>query len=247
MKKLFSILLLGFVCAGNIFGADALADFSAANKLYAEGKFSDAASAYEKILMSGEVSANLLFNYGNAKFKSGHLGKAIAAYRRANLLNPRDAEIRANLAFARQQVSGATSHPARWQSWFSALSLNEWTILAAFSFWLVFFLFIVRQLRPSLTPRLKNATTLLIVLTVFLGAVLGLQAASHFADTTAVVISAEATTRSGPFDEAQSVFTVHDGAELQVQDQHDDWIQVADGTGKTGWLNRKQVEVLLGA
>ena len=62
-----------------------------------------------------------------------------------------------------------------------------------------------------------------------------------------MVIAAEATARSGPFDEAQSAFTARDGAELSVLDRHDDWVQVADGAGKIGWLTGKQVEVLPGA
>jgi SH3-like domain-containing protein len=77
--------------------------------------------------------------------------------------------------------------------------------------------------------------------------VLGLQAANHFSRLTAVVTVAEATARSGPFDEAQSAFTLRDGAELRVLDRHDEWVQIANGTGKIGWLSRKQVAVLPGA
>jgi uncharacterized protein YgiM (DUF1202 family) len=82
------------------------------------------------------------------------------------------------------------------------------------------------------------------MLTIFSGAVLALQAANHFNSSVAVVTGAETTARSGPFDDAQSAFTAHDGAELRVLDRHDDWVQVANGTGKIGWLSRKQVEVL---
>ncbi len=83
-------------------------------------------------------------------------------------------------------------------------------------------------------------------LTIFSGAVLGVQAANHFNQSIAVVTAAEATARSGPFDDAQSAFTAHDGAELSVLASHDDWVQVADASGKIGWLSRKQVEVLPG-
>ena len=95
--------------------------FTAANKLYAEGKFAEAAKAYEKILADRRASPALLFNYGNAEFKSGNLGQAIAAYRRAELLAPRDAEIRANLDFVRNQVQGATVRESRWQNWLGNL------------------------------------------------------------------------------------------------------------------------------
>jgi uncharacterized protein YgiM (DUF1202 family) len=96
-------------------------------------------------------------------------------------------------------------------------------------------------------PKLKTATTFFALLTIFPGIIVGVQAANHFSNLTAVVTSAEATARSGPFDEAQSAFTVHDGVELSVLDRHDGWVQVADGSGKSGWLLLKQVEVLLGA
>ena len=77
--------------------------FEAANKLYEEGKFAQAAAAYEQLIQSGRVSAPLYFNLGNAWFKSGQMGRAITAYRRAEQLAPRDPDVRANLQFARNQ------------------------------------------------------------------------------------------------------------------------------------------------
>jgi tetratricopeptide (TPR) repeat protein len=246
MKKL-SVILFALVFAGKLFAADVAGDFSAANKFYAEGKFADAANAYEKILASGATSPNLLFNYGNAEFKSGNLGKAIAAFRRAELLAPRDSEISANLAFVRNQVQGATVRESFWQSWLGNLSLNEWTVFAAIAFWLTFLLLAAKQLRPALAAKLKSATWIFAALTIFSGTILGVQAVNHFSRQTAVIISAAATARSGPFDDAQNAFAIHDGAELSVLDQRDDWVQVADGAGKTGWLPAKQLEILPGA
>jgi tetratricopeptide (TPR) repeat protein len=242
-KSAFQFLLALFF-TGTIFAADVNTDFSAANELYAKGKFADAAAAYEKILQTGGQSPALLFNYGNAEFKSGHLGQAIAAYRRAELLTPRDAELRANLAFVRNQVQGASRRESRWQNWVNTLTLNEGAWLTAGLFWAAFALFIVRQIKPALAPKLRGATRLAVALTIFSGAVLGLQAAEHFNAAVAVVTSAEATARSGPFADAQTAFTAHDGAELSVLARHDDWVQVTDASGKIGWLSRQQAEVL---
>ena len=239
--------LSALVCAGNLWAANVTADFSTANKLYAEGKFSDAAGLYDKILQAGGQSPALLFNYGNAEFKAGHLGRAIAAYCRAELLAPRDAELRANLAFVRNQVQGVTRRASQWQKWIGALTLNEGALLTAALFWLLFVLLAARQIRPALAPKLRSATRWAAVLTMFSGAVLALQAASHFNSSIAVVTNAEATARSGPFDDAQSTFTAHDGAELRVLNRHDNWVQVADGAGKIGWMSTNQVDVLPGA
>jgi tetratricopeptide (TPR) repeat protein len=241
------LLLLVLIYAGNLFAADANSDFSAANELYAKGKFADAATAYEKILQAGGQSPSLLFNAGNAEFKSGHLGRAIAAYRRAAQLSPRDDEIRANLAFVRNQVQGATIRESRWQNWAGTLTLNEGAVLTTTLFWLTFALLVARQIRPALVPKLKVATRIFFALTLLSCTVLALQAANHFNSSVAVVTSAETAARSGPFDEAQSAFAVRDGAELRVLDRHEDWVQVADGSGKIGWLSKNQIDVLPGA
>ena len=246
MKYWFSILI-ALICTGKIFAADVAADFSAANQLYAKGKFAEAAAAYEKILQTAGQSPSLLFNEGNAEFKAGHLGRAVAAYRQAELLTPRDAELRANLAFVRNQVQGVAVRENRWQDWVGSLTLNEGTLLTALFFWIAFGLLTARQIWPAIGPKLRAATRLAIVLMIVSGAVLGLQASNHFNSAVAVVTDAGATARSGPFDDAQTVFTAHDGAEMNVLDHHGDWVQATDGSGKIGWFSTKQVSVLPGA
>jgi tetratricopeptide (TPR) repeat protein len=246
VKTIFTFLCV-LLCAGKLCATETAADFATANELYAKGKFTDAAAAYEKILQTGALSPELLFNCGNAEFKAGNTGRAIAALQRAEQLAPRDAEIRANLDFVRSQVPGATLRERRWQNWLGALTLNEWTWLTVVVFWLTFILLAARQVRPALAPRLKNATFVFIGVTILAGVVLGIQVDSHFSQSTAVVITAEATARSGPFADAQNAFITHNGAELSVVSRHDDWVQVADASGKSGWLPVKQVELLRGA
>lgn len=241
------IFLAALIFTSNLSAADTSAEFTAANRLYAAGKFVDAASAYEKMLQTGEQSPALLFNYANAEFKCGHLGKAIAAYQRATQLSPRDPELRANLAFVRNQVQGATLRESRWQNWVGILTLNEGTVLTVVLFWLTFALLITRQLRPALGSRLRSFTRLAVIATVLSATVLGLQAANHFSASTAVVTADNVTVRSGPFDDAQTAFTARDGAELSVLARRDGWVQVTAGAGKSGWLPANQVEVLPGA
>jgi tetratricopeptide (TPR) repeat protein len=250
MNARFSISILTLTVllfAGRVVDAGVAPEFDAANKLYAEGKFAASAAAYEKILQSGAVSPALWFNYGNAEFKLGQPGRAIVAYRRAELLAPRDADVRANLDFARKQVEGPTLRESHWENWLGTLTLNEWTVLAAGAFWLTFILFTARQIRPAWRSRLRGLTAGVVILMILSCAGLGAATAVHFAKQTAVVIESDATVCSGPFDEAQSVFKTHNGAELAVIDRRGDWLQVADGSGRIGWLPIKQVEILPGA
>ena len=162
-------------------------------------------------------------------------------------LAPRDAETHANLAFVRNQVQGSTLRVSRWQNWVGTLTLNEGAVLTMIFFWLASALFTTRQLRPALATKLRSATRLAVLLTIFSGTVLALQAANHFNSSIAVVITDGAIARSGPFDEAQSIITTRDGGELRVLDCHGDWVQVVNPAGQIGWLNRKQAAVLPGA
>lgn len=231
-----------------LFAAGARAELSAsgfetANKLYEEGKFAEAAAAYEKLAQSGQTSAALCFNLGNARFKSGQIGRAIAAYRQAEQFTPRDPDLRANLQFARNQVQPPTLSPDRWQRWLGRLTLNEWTLLAAAVIWLWLLLLAILQWRPALRPALRNYAIALAILAGLLcgGVALALRAARF--TPTAIVTSREAVVRYGPLAESPAAFNVHDGAELRILDQKDDWFQVSAGPRRIGWLRRDQILV----
>ena len=61
---------------------------------------------------------------------------------------------------------------------------------------------------------------------------------------TAIVVTREATVRYGPLGESPAAFSVHDGAELRVLDQKEEWLQVNAGPRRTGWLRRDQTILL---
>ena len=217
------------------------ADFESANKLYEEGKFAEAASAYGKLAQSGETSAALYFNLGNAFFKSGQNGRAIAAYRTAERLTPRDPDVRANLQFARNQTPSPTLPPGRWQRWLGRLTLNEWTLLAAGTVWLWLLLLALLQWRPALKPALRAYVLPLAILAGLLCACAAATLRETRFTRTAIVITRDVAVRYGPLAESPAAFTVHDGAELRVLDQKDEWLQVNAGPGRVGWLRRDQV------
>ena len=219
------------------------AAFDAANKLYEEGKFTDAVSAYEKLAQSGETSAALYFNLGNAFFKSGQIGRAVAAYRTAEQLTPRDPDLRANLQFARNQAQGPSLSPGRWQRWLGRLTLNEWTLLAVVAVWLWLLLLAVLQWRPALKPALRTYVFSLAILAGFLCVCATASLRQTRFTRTAIVVSADAVVRYGPLAESPTAFTVHDGAELRVLDQKDEWLQVSPDPRRVGWLRRDQVLV----
>lgn len=244
-------LLLPFLSAS--YGADAGAAFDAANKLYEQGKFTEAAAAYQQLLPSAPRSETLWFNLGNAWFKAGQLGRAVAAYRQAEELAPRDPAVRFNLNFARKKVSGSDS-PAgpAWRRALGALTLNEWTVLASVALWLWFVLLALREWRPAWRQALSGYTATTGASVLLLIGCVAVAAELRFNTISAVVISHEAIVRSGPLEEAKVLHQFRDGTEVTVLDQKDlgagdqkqAWLQVSDGANRSGWLKGDQVAVI---
>jgi tetratricopeptide (TPR) repeat protein len=217
--------------------------FTQANKFYEEGKYTQAAAAYEKIMRAGTVSPALYFNLGNACLKAGEVGRAISAYRQAEALTPRDPDIRANLQLARNQAGD--NNPAlpgsRWTRWIGRLTLDEWTLAASTAVALFFLVLTAREIWPALKKSGAALTAMLGFACLCLAACLGVAVEQRLIEKSLVVIVSEAVARRGPLPESQSVFTVHDGAELLVLGSNGDWLQVSDAAKHIGWLAQNEV------
>lgn len=215
---------------------DAATTFDAANRLYEQGNYMEAVAAYEQMLAGGQTSPAVYFNLGNALFKSGQIGRAIATYRHTEQLTPRDPDLRANLRFARNQVQGPTLRARFWERALAQFSLDEWTQATAVVIWLTFGLLTIRQLRPTWKPALRTWTLLAGIASLLLLACLTLGWRAQTQNQIAIVVANETNLRASPFEESQSVFTANDGAELRVLDLKDDWLQVTDGQRRIGWI-----------
>jgi tetratricopeptide (TPR) repeat protein len=243
--RVIVLLVLLFALAFSSFAADVSAEFDSANKLYEQGKFSEAATAYERMIQAGSVSSAVYFNLGNAYFKSGQLGRAIAAIRQAENLTPRDPDVRANLQFIRARVQAPTGAPASWQQWLTTLTVNEWAILTAVIVWVWLALWVLIQLRPQLMQTLRMALWCGAVGILVCG---GCTYAAWSSESTkiAIVVAKDASLHNGPLEEAPTTVTVHDGAELTVLDTKNEWLQVRVDNQRAGWIKREQMIVASG-
>ena len=247
--RLFLLLLLVSLIVPAARAVDSTNAFYAANTLYDQSHFADAAAAYGKLLESNPRSETLYFNLGNAWFKAGQMGRAIAAYREAERLAPREPGIRFNLQFVRKKVSGNESVPGSLaHRALSALTVNEWTLLAGVAFWSWFGLLAWREARPGSRGAVSGYTaTVGVVTMVLIGCAAA--AASQWGKVEAVVSVPEAIVRSGPLNEAKVLHQLRDGVELTLLDKMDvmsgeqkqTWIQVRDSAGRAGWLKSDQV------
>jgi tetratricopeptide (TPR) repeat protein len=221
--------------------------FDAANRLYEQGRFADAAATYGKISASGQYSAALLFNSGNAFYKQGQMGRAIAEFRKAQLIAPHDQSIQKNLTIARTKARGGAVYVTPlWHRVVSVFNLNVWTLLLAACVWAVLILLALGFFNPNLRTRTRPYMSLCVVATILFGTGFLIKYLEE-TKAAAIVTAGETDVRNGPLDEAPSVFKVRDGTELEVLDYKDDWFQVSDTTDRMGWIRKDQVIIFRAA
>ena len=245
LRWLFGFMLTTGICQAADSGTapSISARFDQANKFYEQGKYAEAISAYRLLLDQQQVSAAVYFNLGNAYFKSNQAGQAIACYRLAQRLAPRDPDIGANLRFAREGVNSSPGLP-RWERWVNRLTVNEMTFASMAAVWLWFLLLAAAQWRREWARNWRSYLMMsgLAAGLAVAGLVIVLQ--KRLGSAPAIVIAPEASVRYGPFEEAQRFYTLRDGAELLVLDRKDNWLQVIDASRRTGWLQTNDVLVL---
>jgi tetratricopeptide (TPR) repeat protein len=215
---------------------DPASAFDDAAKLYERGQYAEATEAYNRLLTNGVQTAAVWFNRGNAYLKQGKTGYAIASYLAARQASPRDEDLIANLRFARSKVRGGLVRIeppwSRALSWFNP---NEWAALALALFWLTGGLLAVRVAFPKIRNSTQALVRWAVVVAVLSVLPLGLITARQGA-AIAVVIKEDAVARFGPLEDAQSAFTLPDGAEVVVTDRKGGWVEVRDLAGRRGWV-----------
>ena len=218
--------------------------FNQANKLYEQKQYSKASSVYEGLIQQGSISSALLFNAGNAAFKSKQIGRAIAHYRQALRLAPRDPDIQANLRFARNTVENGSQSAGLTDRFSKIFTLNELTVVTAVFLWLWFGLLAIREWRPALRPALRGYTLLSGIMLGAFGLWLGAIAIVAVKDHSGVIIAHEAAARFGPLEESQVAFTLRDGSEVQILAERSGWVEIKDPRGRRGWVAQDSLEPL---
>src|SRR5688572_15151455 len=238
----FSAALFGLIAFLSIISARAErapSHFDQANRLYEQGKFSEAASLYESMIKAGGRSAEIFFNLGNAYFRQGQLGRALVNYRQAERARPRDPDVQANLRFTRERVTGAlsTSDPV-WLRTVRYFTLDELTTACTLLFWIWAVLVCLSKWRP----RLRLRTPGLIVGGLLTAASILLLVAYNTSDErVAIVTASQAPVHLGPLSESQAAYMATDGTELNALAQRGDWLQVSDRSERSGWVQMTNV------
>lgn len=223
-----------------------------ANTLYTNGNYAASADKYESILSSGNESAELYYNLGNAYFKEGKLAKSILNYERSLLLDSSDEDAVFNLGLARQQVVDKIEvidqfFVKRWhQSLQNMFSSDHWSIIsiAAFIGVIMFaFLFFFSQ-----SSEIKKTSFFVgIVLVVVSGTGMNMAFAQKTLLTernSAIILSGSVTVKSSPDSSGTELFILHEGTKVSVTDQVGEWREIKLQDGNEGWIEVSNLEVI---
>ena len=63
-------------------------------------------------------------------------------------------------------------------------------------------------------------------------------------DNPAIIFSEETMVKSEPNKRSQAIFTLHEGAKVNVVDVLNDWKKIEIADGKTGWISSEDLKML---
>jgi len=224
--------------------------FSEANGLYTSGDFSGAAAIYRKLYEEGLRSDDLLYNAGNAYFKSGDLASAILFFERARLISPADEDINYNLQIARSRVSDRFEEipPLFFVRWFDFVSLltttNRWAIIAITLFILslaagIVFLTKSRARGRLMTFWLSVAALILTLISISL-ALRNNSLVNR--NGNAVVMCSILTGKSAPGEGGSELFVIHSGTTVTVEESLGEYSEIRLPDGTKGWIKADCIE-----
>lgn len=277
MKKIL-FFTLSLLLAVNAFAQDSLAtdtsqatnntvsaraEFSAAkqhnNVTKAEGDsaymrhdYASAIQIYENLLKNGEA-ADVYYNLGNSYYKAEDIARAILNYERALLLQPGNADIRANLEIARSKtIDKVVPVPeiffVSWvKSLINCMSIDAWAKLGVVFFILLLVsLYLFFFFKQIIWKKTGFIASLVLLVFVILSNVFASQQKSELADRNdAIVLSPSITVRSTPSDSGTSLFILHEGHKVEIKDNSmREWKEIRLEDGKVGWVPAFAIEVI---
>jgi tetratricopeptide (TPR) repeat protein len=217
-------------------------DFTKANQEYAQGHFKEAISGYEALVRSGQWSANLLYDLGNAYFRTGDFGRAILNYQRALALERHHPEATANLQIARDEARALELQQSWPERYLRFASVNQYIIAAAIAFWLAIFAVVslIFARRRSVTM-IAMLIFCLLISAVAIYAVYTLERGPN-GSALAIVTGKDVQARLATADTANSVLALPPGSEVTILSTRGDWIYAALPNNLRGWIPAKDTE-----
>jgi tetratricopeptide (TPR) repeat protein len=223
--------------------------YEEANRRLLETKDADgflqAAALYEQVLARGGENGAVLHALGNAWFKAGRKGAAIASWRRALVHRPRDPFLRANLAHAlgHDPEEGETSLLRTLLFWQDDLSYGEKARVLSVGVLLACAAFALARLSRRARRFAGPACGVFAVVAALAAASFAMEVRDREFRVRGVVNAPEVVARKGNAESFEPAFNepLSEGAEVEVLEQRGEWLRVSAGGGLEGWVRADAV------
>lgn len=249
MKKI--ILIWGLLLAGFVgFAAEDNLLEQQAEQLYSEGKYSEAAEAYQKILAEGVESAELYYNIGNCFYKTGENTRAILYYERALLLDPSDGMARYNLDMAEKAVVDKIEVlPELFLvRWYKAVETNfsadQWGYISVGLFLIFLIMAALFFYSPLVGVKKTGFVVGLIVFFLTIGSIFFAYKQDKRVSQReyAIVMTPSVTVKGAPDNSGTSLFLIHEGLKVRVIGELGEWYNIRLADGNEGWVAKSDIE-----
>jgi tetratricopeptide (TPR) repeat protein len=227
--------------------------FARGNQFYQAEDYSAAVEAYQAVRAGGFESADLHYNLGNAQFQMGELGQAILSWERALKLAAGHADALANLELAvRLSADDIEPLPRFWllsavSWWVNLIPRSALLIVVALSWLALTCGGLARILLTARGPRRLGGWAVAggTVLMVLLGSNLALREFEVGQPERGVILVEAVLVRSAPTeDDDLTVFEVHEGTRVRIDQCTEQWAEIVLDDGKVGWIPLAAMEVI---
>jgi tetratricopeptide (TPR) repeat protein len=224
--------------------------FQKANEQYKKAQYQDAVQSYSELLTGGYRSEAVYFNLGNAYFKLGDIPSALLYYEKAHKLAPGDEDVNFNIYFASSKTADKVEPEPEFfvtQWWRGAMlyfSIGALSVLTILCFIIGSGLLVLYLFTPVASVK---KLSFYIGVPLFLAGVLFIFIANrqehYFNDhRQAIIFNGSVSVRSGPGDQAATLFVLHDGTKVNILDNNNGWIKVQLANGNEGWIQQSDVK-----
>jgi len=249
MKQILSAFISLIICTEIAYGKSQLMElFHQANQHYKNEEYAKAISIYQQIINSNVKDGVVFYNLGNAYLKNGQIGKAILSYERAKRLLPRDKDVKANLEYANLlTIDKLTPKKKLLFSWISKahlpLNINEQTLIIFIIYLLITILIILYIFIERKTIRkLFVILGMVLVISFFILLIsLCIKIHSVAQANESIVIVSKVAVKSGPEDGLETLFFIHEGTKVKIEETRGNWYQIKLLDGKIGWIKSETV------
>lgn len=255
LRKVVTVvtLLLSLGASMNIQAKDLDSLWTAGVQAYTDGKFSDASAAWTSIEESGQKSAKLYYNLGNAWFKQGNYPKAILNYERALRLDPSYSDARYNLEFTSNFVQDKIEPVPEFilksvaRKVCYVMGSNAWAVIFLVLLAAALVMGLLFLLGSSVGKRRAGFYCGIVLLLLSAGALSFSiwQKSDSMKTDTAIVMSPVSSVKSSPSSgSSKDLFVIHEGTKVTILDEVGSWKNIALADGRQGWIPASDIEII---